>query len=128
MSKYCEIIQYHDREILYVNCSGRSSDEMLEAMSEMLGNIEAKPKGELVLVLMNMENTTTSIAVNNKGRQIVQRAKEEGYPEMPTAIYGFTGAQRLVTKMFAQMRRSNTLFVADTLEEARNWLVNWKNQ
>ena len=126
MNKYCRIIHHHEGEILYVNCSGCSSDEMLEAMGEMLENIETRPKGELVRVLMNMENTTTSIAVNNKGRQIVQRAKEEGYPEMPTAIYGFTGAQRLVTKMFAQLRRGNTLFVADTLEEAQNWLADWK--
>ena len=127
MGKYCEIIQHNGRDILYVNCFGRPSEEMLEAMDEMMVEIQKTPKGTLHYVLMNMEDTTTSIAVNNKGRDIVQKAKEQGYPEMPTAIYGFTGAQRMVLKMFMQLRRTNTLYIADTLESAKDWLAKWPN-
>jgi hypothetical protein len=44
-------------------------------------------------------------------------------PDTPIRQPGFNGAQKLVARMFVSLRRDDTLFIADTLEHAKEWLI-----
>jgi len=123
MAEYVSLIQDQECEIVLVSCANQGVEVMLAAMDEMLQVVLTRPRGEKVLILLDMRNTPTSMAVSNKGREIVEIAQQNGVGDMPTAIVGFTGAQKIITQMFATVRSPDTLFVADTLEAAQAWLV-----
>jgi hypothetical protein len=42
---------------------------------------------------------------------------------LPTALYGFSGAQKVAARVFVTLHRDDTLFIADTLEHAKDWLI-----
>lgn len=95
----------------------------MKAFDEMLEAVFASASPEKSLVLFNMTNSPSSLSINNKGRAVVELAKSHGVSELPTALFGFNGAQKLVARMFVSLRRDDTLFIADTLEHAKEWLI-----
>jgi hypothetical protein len=123
MAGYVSISKYKQREIVVVDCANQDVNVMLAAMDEMLQVVMARPRGEKVLVLLDMRNTPTSMAVSTKGREIIDVARRNGIGDMPTAIVGFTGAQKVITQMFASLRSPDTLYVAETIEAAKDWLI-----
>ena len=123
MANFVKTISYLDHEILYVDCSNQSESNVLKAFDEMLEAVFASPAPGKCLVLFNMVNIPSSLSINNKGREIVDVAKAKGVPELPTAMFGFSGAQKMVARMFLSLRRDDTLFIADDEERAKDWLV-----
>jgi hypothetical protein len=123
MAKFVKPVVYLGCEILYVDCAGQNETSVLAAFDEMLQAVFDRPIPARCLVLLNMKNTPSSLAINNKGREIVEKSKARGVAELPTAIFGFGGAQKMVARMFLAMRRDDTLFIADDEEHAKAWLV-----
>jgi hypothetical protein len=123
MAKFVTPITYRGCDILFVDCAGRDEPSVLAAFDEMLQAVFDSPDPTKCLVLFDMSNSPSSLAVNNKGREIVEKAKEKGIPELPTAIFGFGGAQKMVARMFTSLRRDDTLFIADDAQHAKDWLV-----
>jgi hypothetical protein len=123
MGNFVKAISYRERELLYVDCSNQSEANILKAFDEMLEAVFASVEPQKCLVLFNMANSPSSLSINNKGREVVEKASARGVPELPTAIFGFSGAQKLVARMFVSLRRDDTLFIADTEEHAKDWLI-----
>lgn len=110
--------------MMYINCAHLSPDKVIAAMEEMMQQIEHSGANKRTLVLMNMEATTPAMEVNQKGREIEARSRAIGIPEMPTAIFGFSTPQKVIARTFAMFRKDDTLYIADSEEDAKDWLVN----
>ncbi len=123
MSELVEIINHKGHEIILVKCAEQDEPNILLAFDEMLDTVLASKDPKKALVLVDMTNTFSSMTITKKGREIADRGKRQGLPDLPTAIIGFTGAQKTVAKMFSIIRQDDTLLIADTMEDAKEWLI-----
>ena len=123
MSELVKIISHQGHDIILLDCAGREEAEILRGFDEMLDTVIASSTPAKSLVLVDMTNTFSSMAVSKKGRDIATRGKQASLPDLPTAIVGFTGVQKTVVRAFASLRKEDTLYVANSREDALNWLI-----
>ena len=95
MAEHVNTIQHKEREIILVECANQDVEVMLAAMDEMLQAVLALPHGQKALVLLDMRNTPASMAVSNKGREIVDTARRTGASvsgpiPLPTQVQRYT--------------------------------------
>lgn len=123
MSELVTTISHQGREIIFLNCAGREEADILRGFDAMLDTVIGSSVPTKALVLVDMSNTFSSMAVSKKGRDIAERGKQAGLPDLPTAIVGFRGIQKTVVRAFVAFRKEDTLYVADSQEDALNWLI-----
>ena len=124
MEKLVKMVSHQGRDIVFLDCAGREEDDILRGFDEMLETVAQSPEPSRALVVVDMTNTFSSMAVSKKGREIADRGKQMGLGDLPTAIVGFTGVQKTVVRAFAAFRKDNTLYAADSYEDALDWLIN----
>ena len=121
MPKFIQYIEHKGHEIMFLDCHGRTPEEVVEAMDEMVKAVVVRSRATRDLVLMDMSSTDAAQLITDKGKEITKATK--GLPTLPTAIVGFTGMQKAIGQTFTIFRKPDTLYFADTLEEAKDWLV-----
>jgi hypothetical protein len=117
MGKYVEFMSYKGKRILCVNSAGLSEAECLTAFEEMKQALLKEGTG--VLVLADVTHLKMSKAVVDKAKEAVAATKAIGIEDKPNAVVGLTGLQKAVAQLFA----SQKIYYADTLEQAKEWLV-----
>jgi hypothetical protein len=117
MSKYVQWIEYKGKKILFSNYSGLTGAECLEAMEATRQALLKLPAGSSYLGLTDISNTSMSVQLTAKSKELVAVAEEKGLSQK-AAIVGGTGLITSVTRLIRP-----TIHFAKDIEEAKEWLV-----
>ena len=117
MGKYAQFITHKGKRMLFVNAGGLPEAECLTAFEEMKQAILKEGTGVLVLVDMSHLDMTTAIV--NKAKEATAATKAIGIKDKPNAVVGLTGLQKAVAQLFG----SKEIYFADTVDQAKEWLV-----
>lgn len=116
MSGY-NLINYRGKEILYVDYSGMTKDEILRTMDEA-----TEYALELNKPLLRLSNMTGIFAV----KEVVEKAKISGkttnHLTIKRAAVGITGAKKILFNAFNRFSGNDTR-AFDTVDDAKDWLV-----
>ena len=122
MAKYIEWTVYKGHRILAANFSGiRDEKEYLSGFDELEQEILKQPKGNKLLMLVNVTDTMLSRAITDRGRKLITASQEAGIQASPTVMVGVTGFQKAVVQAMQFFRKE--LHVEDTIEQAKEWLI-----
>lgn len=75
MSELVTTISHQGREIIFLNCAGREEADILRGFDDMLDTVIGSSVPTKALVLVDMSNTFSSMAVSKKGRDTAERGK-----------------------------------------------------
>jgi hypothetical protein len=117
MGKYAQFITHKGKRILFVNGAGLSEAECLIAFEEMKQALLKEGTG--VLVLADVTDLKMSKALIDKAKEAVAATKAIGIKDKPNAVVGLTGLQKAVAQLFG----SKAIYFADTVDQAKEWLV-----
>jgi hypothetical protein len=118
-----EWIVHRGQSVLLMDCTDAEEAEVLAALDKVERELLAMDKEKKALLLLNMSNVRPSVALTTRGNELVKACKEAGVPDLPTALVGPEGWQKTVTKTYAWFRRDDSLYVADSVEDAKEWLA-----
>lgn len=122
MGEHWEWIEHRGKRILFAKFAGIKDESVyLEAIADLEREILKQPKGQVVPLLMDVTNTRMSMAVTNRGKQMVQTARAYGIVDGPTALIGLTAAQKAVVATVRLIRPETQ--AANSLKEAKDWIV-----
>ena len=111
------LITHKGKEILYVDYTGMSKEEILNVMDEATTYAL-----ELNRPMLRLSNMTGVFAVPD----VVEKAKESGkitnHLTIKRAAVGITGAKKVLFNAFNRFSGNNTR-AFDTVEDAKDWLV-----
>ncbi|MEP2024825.1 MAG: hypothetical protein ABJH98_00115 [Reichenbachiella sp.] len=111
------IINHKGKDILYVDYTGMSKEEILKVMDDATDFAL-----ELNKPMLRLSNMTGVFAV----KEVVDKAKESGkttnHLTIKRAAVGITGAKKVLFNAFNRFSGNNTR-AFDTVEDAKNWLV-----
>jgi hypothetical protein len=117
LGKYAQFITHKGKRILFVNGAGLSEAECLIAFEEMKQALLKEGTG--VLVLADVTHLKMSKALVDKAKEAVAATKAIGIKDKPNAVVGLTGLQKAVAQLFG----SKEIYFADTVDQAKEWLV-----
>ena len=126
MSERIQWIQHKGKRILYIDGSHiREEAEFLKLLEEAEATIIAQPKGRGLLTLFYSTDSLITKPTIDRAKQAFANAAEKGIPNGPTAWVGSSGFQRAaVTAMQFFIK---VIHVADSIEEAKDWLAAQEN-
>lgn len=116
MSGY-KLINYKEKEILYVDYRGMAKDDILKTMDEAteFALKENRP-------LLRLSDMTGVFAV----KEIVEKAKESGkitnHLTIKRAAVGITGAKKVLFNAFNRVSGNHSR-AFDSVDDAKEWLV-----
>jgi hypothetical protein len=115
-------IEYQGKRIFYADYSGFGSDSLAlhQEVEEAVNVISSEPENS-VQVLVNFEDTDTSMANLNVMRTLVGRANRA---VTKRALLGLGGSRRFFITTFANVTGNTLLMAFDTRQKALDWLVN----
>jgi hypothetical protein len=114
-------IEHQDKRIFYADYSGFGSDSVMlhQEVDEAVDVIAAEPD-KSVLVLVNFENTDTSMSNLSTLRKLIPRANRA---VIRRALLGLGGSRSFFITTFANVTGGTSLLAFDTREKALDWLV-----
>jgi len=111
------LITHKGKEILYVDYTGMSKEEILQVMDEATDYAL-----KLDRPLLRLSNMTGVFAVS----EVVDKAKSSGkvthHLTIKRAAVGITGAKKVLFNAYNRFTGNNTR-AFDTVEDAKDWLV-----
>ncbi len=111
------LIKHKGKEILYVDYTGMTTEEILKTMDEATAFAlkENRP-------LLRLSNMTNIYAV----KEVLQKAQESGkvtnHLTIKRAAVGITGAKKVLLNAYNRVSGNSTK-VFDSVEDAKDWLV-----
>jgi hypothetical protein len=123
MTRHAQWIDFRGQSILFLDCANGQEADVLAGLDEVQGELLALDKERKALLLLDMSNVRPSTALTTRGDELIKSCEQAGVPELPTALVGPAGWQKTVTKTYLWFRKEKNLYVADDLEEAKEWLV-----
>ena len=125
MSEYTKWIEYKGVKILYVNYAGiQNEEEYMRAIDEFEAEIMKQPKGHQMRVLVDVTGSLLTPRITERNKAVEQKARESGIPDSPTALVGLSGFKMAVVQALAFFRPD--LYIADSVESAKDWLLKQK--
>jgi flagellar motor switch protein FliG len=107
-------IEYKGARILYVDYSGLSEEEFIQAIEEFKDELLKQAPGSVVS-LSNMGDTSITEEVRKKFKELAEQT--QGISKGAAAI-GVTGFKKALAALIKR-----DLCYADSLEEAKDWLA-----
>ena len=114
--RYVQWTTRKGERILFVNVAGMREAEYIAALEEL--RQELLKERTMALVLVDLTKTRMTTATVNKAKEVSAATKAAGIPFRPNAIVGPTRIQNSAADLSA-----SKLHFADTVEEAKDWLV-----
>jgi hypothetical protein len=114
MSDRVSWIEYKGARILYGDYSGLSGQEVIEVINEFQDELLQQPPGSVV-TLTNVANCLVTGEVKDRFKALAQQSKGISKGAATIGVTGFK-------KAIAVLLRTD-LYYADSLEEAKEWLV-----
>lgn len=122
MGEYTQWIEHKGTKILYVNYADIQDEEVyMRAIDEFEAEVMKQPKGHQVRVLVDVTNSVLTPGITERNKAVEQKARESGLPDSPTALVGLSGFKMAVVQALAFFRPD--LYIADSVEAAKDWLV-----
>lgn len=114
-------IEHQGKRIFYADYSGFGSDSVAlqQEVNEAVNAISSEPENS-VLVLVNFEDTDTSMANLAVIRKLIARANRA---VTRRALLGLSGSRRFFITTFANVTGNTLVMAFDTREKALDWLV-----
>ena len=109
-------IDYKGKKILFCDMSNAQGDELLKATKDYRDKVLACPPGP-ILVLLDFTNASLDKTAASVAHDVEKQEKEKGI-EKTAACIGMTGIKKIIVQ---GVKRD--LYLANTLEEAKEWLV-----
>jgi hypothetical protein len=122
MGEYTKWIEHKGAKILYVNYAGiQDEEEYMRAIDEFEAEILSQPKGHQIRALVDVAGSVLTPSITERNKAVEQKARELGIPDSPTAMVGLSGFKMAVVQALAFFRPD--LYIADSVESAKDWLV-----
>lgn len=127
MNERIQWIQHKGKKILLVDQSNiRDEAQAIKLIEEVELEILKQPKGQKILTIFNSPNSIVTSAVSERSKKLVANINAQGIPTGPSVIVGSAGFQKAVVQMMQVFMKD--LHLADTIEEAKDWLVAQKTE
>ena len=127
MNERIKWIQHKGKRILFVDQSDiRDEAEALKLIDAVEKEILTLPKGHKALTIYYSKNSIVTSAISERSKQLVANINAQGIPTGPSAIVGSAGFQKAVVQMMQIFIKD--LHLADTIEEAKDWLIAQKTE
>jgi len=127
MNERIKWIQHKGKRILFVDQSDiRDEAEALKLIDAVEKEILTLPKGHKALTLYYSKNSIVSSAISERSKRLVANINAQGITTGPSAIVGSAGCQKAVVQLMQIFIKD--LHLADTIEEAKDWLIAQKTE
>ncbi|MBN2149778.1 MAG: hypothetical protein JW726_20490 [Anaerolineales bacterium] len=122
MNERIQWITHKGKRILLVDQSNiRDEAQAIKLIDEVEVEILQQPKGQKVLTIFNSPNSLVTSAVTEHSKKMVANINAQGIPTGPSVIVGSAGFQKAVVQMLQFFMKD--IHLADSIEEAKDWLV-----
>lgn len=123
MSERIYWIKYKGKKILFVDFSGIQDEETyLRAIEQLEAEYLKQPVGHSVPTLIDSTGSVVTPAVTARSRQMIATMRSHGVPSSGiTAVVGVSGFQKAIVQAMRFVVPG--LYPADTIEAAKDWLV-----
>lgn len=71
--------------------------------------------------LVNVTGSVLTPRITERNKEVEKKARESGIPDSPAAMVGSSGFKLVVVQALAFFRPD--LYIADSIEAAKDWLV-----
>lgn len=118
-----KFVKYRDKMILNFDFSGLNHDDAKQVCDYVKGLICRMPKGS-VLTLVNV----TDVKYDSAFKELSNELAEHNKPYvLAGAVIGVEGWKKLIFWATTKLTGRNNLKAFDDIEEAKEWLVNYKS-
>jgi hypothetical protein len=122
MGQYVNWIEYKGKRIMVVTYAGLHDEEVyLRAVDEFEAETLAQPAGHQFRVIVDVRDSALTQRITQRNKEVMNKSKEHGIPDCPTALVGLTGLKLAVVQALQFFRPD--LHVAESFDAAKEWLV-----
>lgn len=124
MGNRVQWIEHRGERILFCDYSHiKNEEEYIQALVETEAEVLKQAPGTLILMLIDTTGSRITSQVTERSRALSAAARKRGIPSSPTVIVGVSNAAQKAIVMAMQFLRPD-LHTAESIELAKNWLVN----
>jgi hypothetical protein len=123
MTKGAQFIEYKGKHIYYVDYSNIKTNEEFMAVIKQTNGFREKVKSEGKKDLLMLVDVSGSFVYGDVLTEIKKAGKITKEMTLKEAVVGISGGKKILLKIVQSFTNMN-LKVFDTIDEAKDWLVN----